>query len=363
MGALTVAGVGLAAAGLSTVRNSTAGRYEQAATPDDPGYQAHVVPTPTMAVLHRGADGDLTGAWLLALEPDDGGSVIVVPPATVVPGGDTTLAEVYRDQGADAAARALGAAITAAVAEHVEVDDTQWAQLVAPVGPVDVTIDDPIGEWPAGPVTLEPDAVGRFLSARADDETDLDRLDRQLLFWNAWLPLVSRGGSDALPGEVDSGIGRFVRGVAQGGGSAAALPVGREDRADGVRFRIDLGRVGDFVSRTVPYPTAAVPGGRIRVRLLNGTRDDDLTTLAARALVAGGAEISIAGNAATRDVTETSLVYTGRDREPLAVWLQTSLGGGRVDEVPAGQDEQVASDDEIDVTVILGDDAGDLIGR
>jgi LytR cell envelope-related transcriptional attenuator len=367
MGALTAAGVVLAIAGLSTVRNSTAGRYGETLAPDDPGYQAHVVPTPTMAVLHRGTDGDLVGAFLLALEPgDDGGTVIGVPPSTIVPGAagdEATIAEVYRDEGPDAAAQALGVIVTVAVGEHVEVDDTQWARLVDPVGPVEVTLDEPVGEWPAGPVALEPDAVGRFLAAQAGGDSDLDRLDRQELFWNAWLPLVGRGGADALPGEVDTGIGRFVRGIAQGAGSATALPVAREDDGDLVRFRPDAGRVRDLVSRTVPYPTSASPGARISVRLLNGTRDGDLTTRAARVLVAGGAEISVAGNAASLDVGETSLVYTGGDHERFALWLQAVLEGGRVEEAPAGQDGSVASDDEIDVTVILGDDAGDLIGR
>jgi hypothetical protein len=372
MGALTVAGVGLAAVGLSAVRTSTAGRYEQAAGPDDPGYQAHVVPTPTMGVLHRGADGSLVGASLLSLEPgDDGGSVIVVPPASIVPtlpgGPETTIAAVFADQGAAAAAQALGQVVTVAVSGYVEVDDAQWAQLVGPVGPLDLTVDEPVGDRPAGPVTLEPAEVGAFLSARAEGETDLDRLDRQQLFWNAWLPLVGSGGAEVLPGEVGSGIGRFVLGVSRGGGSAAALPVGRDDGDgegdDEVRFRTDLDRIGDFVSRTVPYPTAPVPGGRIRVRLLNGTRDGSLTTMAARELVAAGAQISIAGNASTFDVTETSLLYAGADRAGLAEWLRINIGGGRVEEAPTGQDGQVPSDDEIDVTVILGDDAGDLIER
>jgi hypothetical protein len=366
MATLTIVGAVLAMVGLSAVRTSTAGRYEQAAGPDDPGYQAHVVPTPTMGVLHRSVHGTLVGASLLALEPgDDSGSVIVVPPATLVPGsdGDTTIAAVYRDDGGAAAAAALGVAVTAAVTEHVEVDDAQWARLVEPVGPVELTVDEAVGVWQPGAVTLEPEQVGAFVTARADAETDLDRLDRQQLFWNAWLPLVARGGEGALPGEVGSGIGRFVRGVAQGGGSAEELPVDREDRASGVYFRTDAGRLGEFVSRAVPYPTAPVAGSRIRVRLLNGTRDGSLTTLAARALVAGGAQISIAGNASTFDVAETSLVYSGADREALAEQLQRKLGGGRVEEGLSGQDGQVPSDDEIDVTVILGDDAGDLIER
>ena len=366
IGVLTVAGTALAVVGLSEVRTSTAGRYEETLAPTDPGYQAHVVPTPTMGVLHRAADGTLAGAALLALEPgDEGGSVIVVPPATIVSGADSTItvADVYRDEGAEAAADALGSAVAVGVAEHVELDDAQWSQLVGPVGQVEIALDAAVGEWAAGPVTLDAAEIGPFLAARAAGETDLDRVVRQELFWNAWLSLVGEEGEAALPGEVGTGLGRFVLGVARGGGSAAELPVRRDESGDAVLFRTDVERLGEFVSLTVPYPVAGAPGGRVRVRLLNGTDDPDVSVVAARALVASGAQISIVGNATSFDVAETSLVYFGEDRAPLAEWLQTNLGGGRVEETPNGQDGQVSSDDEIDVTVILGEDAEDLIGE
>lgn len=366
IGVLTVAGTALALVGLSEVRTSTAGRYEETLGPTDPGYQAYVVPTPTMGVLHRAADGTLAGAALLALESgDDGGSVTLVPPATIVSDatGDTTVADVYRDEGAAASAEALGIAVAVGVADHVEVDDAQWSQLVGPVGPVEFTLDAPVGEWEAGRVALDADEVGRFLSARADGETDLDRVERQELFWNAWLPLVGEEGAGALPGEVGTGIGRFVLGVARGGGSAAELPVRRYESGESVLFRPDGSRLGEFVSLTVPYPVAAVPGGRIRVRLLDGTDDPGLRAAFARALVASSAQISIVGNATSFDVAETSFVYFGEDRAPLAEWLRENIGGGRVEETPNGQDGQVSSDDEIDVTVILGQDAEDLIGE
>lgn len=364
IGALTVAGTGLAVVGLSEVRTSTAGRYEETLGPTDPGYQAYVVPTPTMGVLHQAADGGLAGAALLALESgDEGGSVIVVPPATTSgPDSTTTVADVFRDEGAEAAAEALGVAVTVGVADHVLVDDAQWAQLVGPVGGVEVTLDTPVGDWPAGPVTLDPAEVGPFLAARDEGETDLERVARQELFWNAWLASVGEEGESALPGEVGSGLGRFVLGVARDG-SAAELPVRRDESGDAVLFRPDVGRIGEFVSLTVPYPLAATPGGRVRVRLLNGTGDPGVSVTAARALVASGAQISIVGNATSFDVAETSLVYFGEDRETLAGWLRVNLGGGRVEEVPNGQDGQVSSDDEIDVTVILGQDAGELIGE
>jgi hypothetical protein len=113
----------------------------------------------------------------------------------------------------------------------------------------------------------------------------------------------------------------------------------------------------------VPYPASPAPGARIRVRLLNGTRDAGLTNLVARELVAGGAELTIAGNALSLDEAETTVVYTGADLEHLATWLAARLGGAQVEEMPGGEDTSVASDEEIDVTVILGHDAEDLIGR
>lgn len=364
MGALTVVGVGLAVTGLSNVRSSTVGRYEQVVGTDEPGHQAYVVPTPTMGVLHRDAGGELVGTALLALEPGDaGGAVIVVPPATVVPRteGGTTLADVYGDEGAEAAAQALGLVVTADVTEHVEVDDDLWAQLVEPAGTVELRLDQDVGRWDAGDVRLEPADAGPFLAARGEAESDLARLERQQAFWSAWLPLVESGGEDALPGEASSGIGRFVRGVAHGA-TVVGLPVGRDDSADEVRFVPDAALLGDLVAQVVPYPAAPEPGGRVRVRLLSGTGDADQAAAAARALVAGGAEIVIVGNAPTFDVAATTLVPNDPEREPLAGWLQATALDGRIEEAAAGLDG-LPPDEEIDVTVILGQDAGDLMRR
>ena len=265
-GPSSAAGAALAFGGLVMVRNSTVGRYEQAAAPTDPGYQAYVVTTPTMAVFHKGPDGDLAGASLLALEPgDDGGAVIVVPPSTIVPGdvtSPTTLADVYRTDGAGAASAALAEVVTVAVSEHVEVDDAQWSRLVAPVEPVTVTLERPVGEWPAGDVALDAAAVGRFLAALDGGETDLDRTERQQQFWGDWLSRVSTGGEDAVPGEVEAGIGRFVRGIAGGRNGVSVLPVARDGTGDAAdaRFRTDGQRVAELVAEAVPFPGRRRPG-------------------------------------------------------------------------------------------------------
>ena len=375
MAALVGGGAALTVVGVNLVRNSTAGRYvAPTAGPDDPGYQAYVVPTPTMAVVQRGDEGELVSVAMLAIESsDDGGAVILVPASTVArangsvdPGSDepSTMADVYSQGGANGVVAAVADLLGVAIPEHLEVDDRRWASLVAPVAPVELQLATSVGDWRAGDVSLAADEVGPFLRARAAGESEVQRIDRQADFWTAWLPLVRDAGVDALPGEADAGIGRFVRGLADGPPSIVPLP-GEAFGGDGSiaeTFGPHYERLSDLVARAVPYPVSPSPGRRIRVRLLNGTADPGLTSAAANRLVRGGAEITIAGNAPTFDETETLMLYGRPDERDMALWLATGFGGGRIEPDPAASGE-ATDDDEIDVTVILGADAPDLIGR
>ena len=384
MAALFGGGVALTVVGVNLVRNSTAGRYvAPTASPDDPGYQAYVVPTPTMAVVQRGDDGELVSVAVLAIESsDDGGAVIIVPASTLTrvnppvdPASDTTaraagqsgepptMADVYREGGADGVVAAVADLLAIALPEHLEVDDSRWASLVAPVAPVELQLTKRVGDWRAGDVSLAAEDVGPFLRARAASESEAERIDRQADFWTAWLPLVRDAGTDALPGEVDVGIGRFVRSLADGSPSIVPIP-GEAAGGDGQApetFVPHDERLAELVVRAVPYPTSPSPGGRVRVRLLNGTTDPELTSAAASRLVRGGAEITIAGNAPTFDETETLMLYGRADQRDKALWLAAGFGDVQIEPDPAASDE--ATDDEIDVTVILGADTRDLIGR
>ncbi len=368
IGVLTAAGVALAVAGVTLVRHSTAGRYIEGAGPDDPGYEAFVVPTPVMALFQRGADGELAGVAVLALESRDGnGSVVLVPPATLAgaPGAESTLAATYRDRGAEGLVAVLADLLTMAIPEHLEVDDARWASLVSPVAPVELQLDEPVGDWPAGDVSLAADDVGPFLAALAAGEADPDRIDRQEAFWTAWLPQVGQAGDGALPGEIDVGIGRFVRGLAEGEASIAPLPVmsAATGGADApTAFRVNAGRLSEVLARAVPYPESPGPDRRIRVRLLNGTSDADLSSVAASRLVEGGAQVSTVGNAGSFDVPETHMIYGVAEERFKAEWLSATFGGAPIGEDPASQQADDA-DEDIDVTVILGADARDLIGR
>src|SRR3546814_18632446 len=90
------------------------------------------------------------------------------------------------------------------------------------------------------------------------------------LFWEAWLGEV-RAAEDpsVVPGEIDSGIGRFVRGIAGGEADVASLPVTEEQMADGgVVFAVDPAPTAEQVARFVPSPRAPAVGVRTRARPL-----------------------------------------------------------------------------------------------
>jgi hypothetical protein len=279
-------------------------------------------------------------------------------------GEPPTMADVYRQGGAAGVVAAVADRLAVAIPEHLEVDDARWASLVGPVAPVELQLTKAVGTWRAGEVALAAEDVGPFLRSRVASEPEAERIDRQADFWTAWLPLVRDAGVDALPGEVDVGIGRFVRSLADGSPSIVPLPGESTDGDDGVSeaFVPHDERLVELVARAVPYPVTPSADRRVRVRLLNGTADPDLTGAAASRLVRAGAEITIAGNAPTFDETETLMLYGRADGRAKAVWLAAGLGGAQVERDPTASGG-ATDDDEIDVTVILGADARDLIGR
>ena len=66
--------------------------------------------------------------------------------------------------------------------------------------------------FPAGPIALQPAQVGPYLAALNPGENELNRLNRNQLFWQAWLKQIAAStAADVIPGETGSGIGLFVR--------------------------------------------------------------------------------------------------------------------------------------------------------
>ena len=243
-----------------------------------------------------------------------------------------------------------------------------WAQLVEPVGPVDgARSTTPVGEWPAGEVELQPDRRRPLPAAPGRRRGRAGPVERQQAFWDAWLPLV-RDAGDGRAARRGRDRVRPVRPGDRRGGRRRRRPPGRRARtaADGVALpgRRPCGSAS-LVSATIPFPTSPAPGVRVRVRLLNGTDEPDAHR--ARGPCAGRRAAPRSPSSATppRSPSPRPASCT---RDP-AVEDQAALDGGRRSASGAssrsapGRMASASTDDDIDVTVILGQDAEDLSGR
>ena len=192
----------------------------------------------------------------------------------------------------------------------------------------------------------------QYLAARNDGEEEAAYLYRHELFWRAWLAAVAqRGSADAVPGEVGSGLGGAVRTLAKGSVRYVSLPVDAVESLTGGQpnYRVGPDELAPLLADLVPFPSAGVPGDRVKVRLLDGTGDRAQALGAASVLVPAGAEIAIFGNAERFDHDTTVVRYYNAAHRAGAEALATALGVGP----PELQEDQT---DTVDVTVIVGRD-------
>lgn len=353
--ALTMAAAAvLTYVGIKTVRSSRAGQSVSTVTdPAAPGFEAFLEPSPTLAILHR--DGlALQSIAVLALNTGDaGGSVLLVSPN--VQGADRegalSLAAVAAYNLDPAAAMpALQAQLGFGITEVAIVDDARWEELVAPVAPLQVDNPTAVGPFPAGPISLTADQVGDYLAAVNPGESTELAVIRQRAFYRAWIDAISASSDPAaVPGEVASGLGRFMRGVAAGPNGVNTTPVVEELRDGLFRTKVDAAAMAALIPELVPFPVAGEPGGRVRVRLLDGTGDPKHVQLAAPLVIPADAEIVVVGNADAFDYRETEIRYHNPLAETAARALQESLGAGQLVDDPR-------QTDAFDVTIVLGPD-------
>ena len=350
---LITAGATLSVVGYRVVRSSTEGRtIDPTLEPDEPGFEAFVEPSPTMLLLSRSPDGSLSSAALLALRTADSGTSVVVIPTNLLvgePGAERTLAQVTQDEGSAAALSAVANKLGIGIADVAEVDDAQLAALVAPVAPLTVRNSDVATGFPLGDIQLTAEQVAPFLAVLGAGERETDRMLRQERVWNAWAAALAAAGPTGVPGEVESGIGRFLAGLAENARQADALPVSELPSPNGTTYVLDEGAVAPLLAEAVPFPTAAEPGDRLRVRLLDGTGDPTLPARVAPRLVAAGAEIVVVGNGPALNQQTSEVIYHEAGLADVAEFLLFGLGAG-------SKREEVRPTDSYDVTIVLGAD-------
>jgi hypothetical protein len=349
-----LAGSVLAFVGVSTLRDSRVGRTLHSVDPTEPGFEGLLQPTPTLLVVHQ-SGGVLHSAALLALATGDaGGSVLLLPPSVEVGDGEgaATLAVTAAFGATPEVVRGAGEAVAGVgVEDLVVIDDARWAELVAPVAPLRIQNPDDVEGFPEGPVALAADDVATWLTATRAGESELGALYRQQLFWEAWVAAVTASGDPAaVPGELDSGMGRFVRGLAAGHLQVSTVPVTeRQDDTGNVVFDVDRDALRAVITQLVPFPTGTALAPRTRVRLLDGTGDQDHVTRVAPNVVEADATIVVVGNADAFDYTTTQIRYHHPSQRSAAERLQRALGAGTVV-------DDVRPIDAFDVTIVLGTD-------
>jgi len=351
--------------GLQVILDSTDGQLVRRVTdPALPGYEAVLEPTPTDLVLSVGPDGSLDSVTLVALTSEDGGGVVTIPARTVVPfaQGEVPLSFVYETLGADAVRSAVGDLTDLTFSDAQVIGSSEWARLVAPAAPITVQSPDPVVGadgtvlFPAGRIELSADEVWPYLSGRAANESDLSRLVRVQAFWRGWLDAIAVEGPSAISGPTDVGLGRFLATLAPAQVQYEVLPVTEiePDSEGNERFATDPEAVATTIAAIVPFPEGA-PGGRPRVRMLDGTGELGNGVSAAIVLAAAGAQIDVVGNARSFGQETTQVVYYEDVFAVDARRLRDALGVGEV-----VRSEQTNS--ATDLTVVLGEDYLALTG-
>lgn len=363
---LFACGVFLVLAGVRIVRTSTEGDvFSPVVDPAAPGYEAVVDPTPTLVLLHS-ASGVINAITVLSLPSNDagGGAAVFVPVRTIdeLPVfGEHVLSYAYDLGSPEFAREVVGALLGTGIGELELVDAARWADLVAPVAPLTIDNPDPIHgvdangrsvvRFPAGELTLNAADVGPYLEAIDPDETDLARLYRHEVLWRAWLDAVAEADRlDAVPGETETGIGRFVRALAHGETVLRTLPVEAIDHpVEGAAFEADADATAELITQIVPFPSSPRDGERARLRLLNGTTDTTRATRVAPRLPPVGVELAVIGNAADLSTARTTISYADGRWRDVAEALRDELGTGEV--IQEGRPSEA-----VDITVVLGAD-------
>lgn len=355
----------LAWVGFDAVLDTTAGRtVDPELDPDEPGYEAFLDSTPVALVV--GTDEERALSWLAVLAlggaGEEGGSVVFVPPATVVDHpelGDLTLRAAWADGGRDRLVTAVGGLLRAGFGEVIVLDPPRIAELFGPLSPLSIRLSDELPGFDVGDVEVPAEDIPALLAVTARGESDLARMARHEDLWRAWLAAVSASDDpDVVPGEAATGIGRFVRGLAAGPTSFDVIPVTPEEDDDGEEvFDADADDVAALVSERIPFPVGPWPGARPRVRVLDAVGADGLALRVARDTVRAGAQVVVLGNADRFGAEASRVVYFDAGLTRSAEQIGEALAVDRVERLDGPN-----PNDLVDVTVVVGTDLLEAYG-
>ncbi len=327
--------------GYHTLLRSRTGTFIEEPSRSDPGWTALVDPTEVVGMVEVD-QGRVTGLTLLVHNPQvaSAGTAILVPGTLQIDGvaiADRTPVE---------AISAISVALRLDIRRTEILDTVGWQALLGPATYV-VENPDPVPSEtaeagplvPVGETIIGADLASAFLGRPAVGAVPMSVLPRRQLFWEAVLadpPVTNHPVSDDLA-ALDRPRSRVID-----------LPLGEADPAV-----LDPVAVEALIRDVVAYPAGAVPGDRLRVRLVDRTGGADLEKIAAE-IAAQGIEVTQIGNAPLFDdgpteiIAPASMTAVGGDLPPEVDRLAGAVGLAEViiDSQPI--DEEV-------VTVVIGD--------
>jgi hypothetical protein len=331
---------------------STAAQHHQAVVS-----RSAPLPSSVVLVQQDAQGGTVSITLLVANAATGGGHVVFVPPATMteIPSfGLDGVGKALSLGGPSLLQTTLENLLGVPLRPALVVGDSQLTSYVQPAGPLDVDVPTRVEQvdaggnvnvlWDAGPSTVSPGDVPRFLSARGD-ANDLSRLARHQTFWTAWLAKISHDPS--LAAGLPPDLARVVRPLAAGTVSYQTLPVKAVDAGSGGDevYQVSQADLDQLMGQLLP----GVSPGRIRVQVLNGTGGIGATRSVTARLVPAGARVVLSGNADSFAYAQTQIVFYDRSQQQAAEHVRQALGTGRL--VLSRQPLDV-----VDVTVVIGRD-------
>jgi anionic cell wall polymer biosynthesis LytR-Cps2A-Psr (LCP) family protein len=334
----------------------------------------------TLLLQVRAPNGDAAVTALLAHDPASrAGSVVLVPPQTIVPvagTGTLTVNRALRDAQADRTRSAVADALRVVVDGGWVLDQPSVVRLVDAVGGVPVDVDVPVMRQ--GRVVLQPGsqrldgaAAVLLLTYRAPDEQEQSRLARVQHVLDALL--------QALPADPAQ-ASLLLDGLGSGSTSTVPTPaltdllegLRADDRADSLQYDslpvvpIDTGTGAVSSARIDPAATRAVvdrllaqsvpPGARDagnRVLVLNGVGTPGLGEQVRAALVPKGFVFVGSRNANRFGYSRTQVLVPAQTAQAQAL-------GTRVAEALGLSSDVVRTTDQLgsvaDVVVLVGAD-------
>lgn len=354
----------------------TGGGTDRVTDPSAPGYVAEVKPTPVDLVAVTAEDGSLASVLVVSTPVSGSDATVSVLPASMAmgPGVDASyppISKVFADGGLEELRADVGIGLTFGFSSAEQVSADSLKALVGLVGPITVNnvdnlIDSPnrgtleldpsteVVRYRAGEVVLQPDEVAGFLAFAGIGELPDRQMLRQQAVWEQILTALRGKDLDQL---ASAGEDKSAAAVADlltevGGREVAYEPVPvMPTPIPGTYFRAflpDPAALPTYVARVVPFPTAATPGQRARVELLNGTTNKDAALLVAPKVVAAGGEISLLGNADSFDKTATTVEYLAPEAKTAAEEIASALG--------VKATEASSRSGGVDVRVVVGAD-------